>query len=147
VQVQLLPHVHVAPAAHCSVQLPLVHDAEQLEPAAQVVAQSPLVQVTSHVVPAGQVVLQSPVSHVTVQLLPPHVSLQSPVAQSSVHGPTEGHVMSQLALLQAQLPLGQEQLPAEHVVGVPAEPTLEDDPPHARAKRTRANQEEEKRMP
>jgi hypothetical protein len=147
VQVQLLWHVHVAPAAHCSVQLPLVHEAEQEEPAAQVVAQSPLVQVTSHVAPAGHVVLQSPLSHVTTQLPPPHVSLQSPFEQSSVHAPTEGHAMSQLAPLQAQLPLGQEQLPAEHATGVPEEPTLEDDPPHARTKRTRANEEQgEKRI-
>jgi len=43
---QLLPHVHVAPEAHCSVQLPLMHAAEQVESAAHVVEQSPLAQVT-----------------------------------------------------------------------------------------------------
>jgi hypothetical protein len=148
VQVQLLWQVHVAPAAHWSVQLPLEHEAKQVEPAAQVVAQSPLVQVTSHLAPAGHVVLQSPLSHVMVQGPPPQVSLHWPLEQSSMHAPAEGHVILQSALLQAQLPLGQEQFPAGHAAGVPKEPPLEEDPPHARTKRTRVKTEEqEKRIP
>jgi hypothetical protein len=79
VHVQLLPQVHVAPAAHCSVQLPLEHVALQLEPEAHVVAQSPLVHVTLHVAPAGQVVLQSALVHA-----------QLPVVHA--HAP-EGHAM------------------------------------------------------
>jgi hypothetical protein len=115
--VQLLPQVHVAPAAHCSVQLPLEHVALQLEPDAHVVEQSPLVHETLHVAPAGQVVLQSPLSHVIVQGPAPHVLLQSPLVQLTLHGPLGGHVGSQSALEHAQLPVVHAHAPEGHATG------------------------------
>lgn len=105
VQVQLLPQVQVAPAAHWSVQLPLVHAALQVEPAAQVVVQSPLVHVTLQLPWAGHDVLQSPLSQLTLHGPAPHVLLQSPLVHCRLHGPLGGHVMSQFALPQAQLPV------------------------------------------
>ncbi len=114
---QLAPQVHVAPAAHWMVQLPFVHAAVQLDPDAQFVWQSPLEHVTLHEPPAGHDVLQSPLVHVTVHGPPPHVLLQSPLVQSRLHGPLGGHVMSQFALLHAQLPVVHAHAPWEHAMG------------------------------
>ena len=115
--VQLLPHVHVAPAAHCRVQLPLEHAAEQVEPDAHVVLQSPLAHVTLHEAPAGHDVSQFPLSHVMVQGPLPHTSRQSPLLQSRLHGPLGGQVMLQLPLLQAQLPVVHAHAPWPQAMG------------------------------
>jgi hypothetical protein len=139
--VQLLPQVQVAPDAHCSVQLPFVHDAEQVEPEAHVVGQSPLAHVTSHVAPAGQAVVQSPPEQLTVQGPEPHVLVQSPAWQESAQDPVAGHVELQSALLHEQLPLVHTQSPPSHGVGAPAlpEPPLLPDDPHPGAKRNTAS--------
>jgi hypothetical protein len=100
--VQLLPHVHVAPAEHWTVQFPLEQDAVHVDPDAQSVEQSPLVHVTLHEPPDGHVVWQSPLSHVIVHWPAPHVLLQLPLRQSSEQAPCDGQTMSQLALLHAQ---------------------------------------------
>ncbi len=99
------PHEQVAPAAHCSVQLPLVHAALQVDPDAHVVVQSPLEHVTLHEPPEGHVVLQLPLSQFTVHGPAPHVLLQSPLVHCRLHEPLGGHVMSQFALPQEQLPV------------------------------------------
>lgn len=101
---QLAPHEHVAPLSHWIVQLPLVHAALQVDPDAHVVLQSPLAQVTLQLPPDGHVVLQSPLLHATLHGPAPHVLLQSPLVHCRLHEPAGGHVMSQFALVQAQLP-------------------------------------------
>jgi hypothetical protein len=133
--VQLLPQVQVAPDAHCRVQSPLVHDAEQVEPDAHVVRQSPFVQVTLHAPPAGHVVLQSPLEQLTVQGPEPHVLTQSTLLQEREQDPVAGQVKLQSALPHEQLALVHAQLPPSHCVGVPEllEPRVPPDDPQAGA--------------
>lgn len=140
-QLQLLPHVHVAPAAHCRVHVPLVHVEVHVDPAAHVVVQSQLEHDTWQVPPAGQVVLQSPLSHVTVHGPPPHVSSQSPLLQSSAHEPVAGQVMLQSPLLHAQSPVVHAQVPTEQAVGSPVEVDAE---PHATTSAAAATRKEAK---